>query len=137
MIVILEIVCTGNYLQIIQKIIMKILVNIIRQLHSKVKNDSHLNERARYRKFARSFFYLLLSIGGTHVIFDIILHSTDLLENTKIVTIMFHCIYVIINSLWVCFVKIVIILNIIFRVLLFHIFIVSIVLKLDQKCGKG
>uniref|UniRef100_A0AC34RET1 Uncharacterized protein n=1 Tax=Panagrolaimus sp. JU765 TaxID=591449 RepID=A0AC34RET1_9BILA len=84
-IVVLEVICT---------------VNIMRQLHSKVKNDSHLNERARYRKFARSFLFILLSIGGTHFIFDIVLHSANFLEPTGAIAIMIHCIYIIINSIW-------------------------------------
>uniref|UniRef100_A0A914Z2L3 G-protein coupled receptors family 2 profile 2 domain-containing protein n=1 Tax=Panagrolaimus superbus TaxID=310955 RepID=A0A914Z2L3_9BILA len=75
-----------------------ITVNIIRQLYSKVQNENYLNERERYRKFAKSFLYLLLSIGGTYVIFDIVLYCSSFMDKTYELKV--HRAYIIINSLW-------------------------------------
>jgi len=77
-----------------------ITVSIIVQLYSKVKNETYLNEREKYRRFAKSFLYVLLGIGGSYFIFDIVLGSISFFEGEGTLTIISHCVYLVINSLW-------------------------------------
>uniref|UniRef100_A0A7E4WE76 G_PROTEIN_RECEP_F2_4 domain-containing protein n=1 Tax=Panagrellus redivivus TaxID=6233 RepID=A0A7E4WE76_PANRE len=76
-----------------------VTVGIMRQLHSKVQDEIYLDERARYRKFAKSFTYLLLSIGGSYIFFDLLLYFTSVLNHKK-VTLYAHLFYIVVNSLY-------------------------------------
>uniref|UniRef100_A0AC35FYK7 Secretin receptor n=1 Tax=Panagrolaimus sp. PS1159 TaxID=55785 RepID=A0AC35FYK7_9BILA len=76
-----------------------ITANILRQLYSKVQDENYLNERERYRKFAKSFLYLIAGIGGTYFIFDIVLYCITFMDNSY--ELMVHRAYIVTNSLWV------------------------------------
>ena len=60
------------------------------------------NKRSCFRRFAKSFLYVLLGIGGSYFIFDIVLGSISFFEGEGTLTIISHCVYLVINSLWVC-----------------------------------
>jgi hypothetical protein len=51
-----------------------------------------------YRKFAKSFLYLIAGIGGTYFIFDIVLYCITFMDNSY--ELMVHRAYIVTNSLW-------------------------------------
>uniref|UniRef100_A0A915B743 Uncharacterized protein n=1 Tax=Parascaris univalens TaxID=6257 RepID=A0A915B743_PARUN len=77
--------------------------NIARQLYYKLRVDSLIDDRDKYRKLAKSTLYLICGTGVNFFIFDVALAIYDLVASSPKIA---HSAYVVINSFWGFFVSI-------------------------------